>query len=154
MIKTFANNNVNYYIPSCTTCKWFIPNINEDYGKCKIFGEKTQVHKKKVYPFKYKNQGKEVNALTMEAYSPMAVKQIERLVSEAGDQWPIIKTVVCHRTGPLEIGDIAVIIGVTCVHRAEAFAACQWLIDTLKKEVPIWKNEFYADGSSWLVPHP
>ncbi len=101
-----------------------------------------------------KNQGKEVNALTMEAYSPMAVKQIERLVNAAGDKWPIIKTVVCHRTGPLEIGDIAVIIGVTCVHRAEAFAACQWLIDTLKKEVPIWKNEFYTDGSSWLVPHP
>ena len=90
----------------------------------------------------------------MEAYSPMAVKQIERLVTAAGDKWPIIKTVVCHRTGPLEIGDIAVIIGVTCVHRAEAFAACQWLIDTLKKEVPIWKNEFYTDGSSWLVPHP
>jgi molybdopterin synthase catalytic subunit len=101
-----------------------------------------------------KNQGKEVNALTMEAYSPMAVKQIERLITSAGEKWPIIKTVVCHRTGPLEIGDIAVIIGVTCVHRSEAFAACQWLIDTLKKEVPIWKNEFYADGSSWLVPHP
>ena len=101
-----------------------------------------------------KNQGKEVNALTMEAYSPMAVKQIERLIESAGEKWPILKTVVCHRTGPLEIGDIAVIIGVTCVHRAEAFAACQWLIDTLKKEVPIWKNEFYTDGSSWLVPHP
>jgi molybdopterin synthase catalytic subunit len=101
-----------------------------------------------------KNQGKEVNALTMEAYSPMAVKQIERLITSAGEKWPIIKTVVCHRTGPLEIGDIAVIIGVTCVHRAESFTACQWLIDTLKKEVPIWKNEFYADGSSWLVPHP
>ena len=101
-----------------------------------------------------KNQGKEVNALTMEAYSPMAVKQIEKLVAKAGEKWPIIKVAVCHRTGPLEIGDIAVIIGVTCVHRAEAFAACQWLIDTLKKEVPIWKNEFYADGSSWLVPHP
>lgn len=101
-----------------------------------------------------KNQGKEVNALTMEAYSPMAVKQIERLIESAGEKWPILKTVVCHRTGPLKIGDIAVIIGVTCVHRAEAFAACQWLIDNLKKEVPIWKNEFYTDGSSWLVPHP
>lgn len=101
-----------------------------------------------------KNQGKEVNALTMEAYSPMAVKQIEKLITTAGEKWPIIKAAICHRTGPLEIGDIAVIIGVTCVHRAEAFEACQWLIDTLKKEVPIWKNEFYADGSSWLVPHP
>jgi hypothetical protein len=69
MIKTFANNNINYYIPSCTTCKWFIPNINEDYGKCKIFGEKTQVHKKKVYPFKYKNQGKEEFILTIYNYA-------------------------------------------------------------------------------------
>jgi molybdopterin synthase catalytic subunit len=101
-----------------------------------------------------KNQGKEVNALTMEAYSPMAVKQIEKLITIASEKWPIIKVAVCHRTGPLEIGDIAVIIGVTCVHRAEAFEACEWLIDTLKKEVPIWKNEFYVDGSSWLVPHP
>jgi molybdopterin synthase catalytic subunit len=101
-----------------------------------------------------KNQGKEVNALTMEAYSPMAKKQMEKLIGMAGEKWPIIKATVCHRTGPLEIGDIAVIIGVTCVHRTEAFEACQWLIDTLKKEVPIWKNEFYADGSSWLVPHP
>lgn len=72
----------------------------------------------------------------------MAVKQIERLVNAAGDQWPIIKTVVCHRTGPLEIGDIAVIIGVTCVHRAEAFAACQWLIDTLKKKFLFGKMNF------------
>jgi len=101
-----------------------------------------------------KNQGKEVNSLTMEAYSPMAVKQMEKLITAAGEKWPIIKVAVCHRIGPLEIGDIAVIIGVTCVHRAEAFEACQWLIDTLKKEVPIWKNEYYTDGSSWLVPHP
>jgi molybdopterin synthase catalytic subunit len=101
-----------------------------------------------------KNQGKKVNSLTMEAYSPMAVKQMEKLITAAGEKWPIIKVAVCHRIGPLEIGDIAVIIGVTCVHRAEAFEACQWLIDTLKKEVPIWKNEYYTDGSSWLVPHP
>lgn len=101
-----------------------------------------------------KNEGKDVNALTMEAYSPMAIKQIDRLIALAGEKWPIIKAAICHRTGPLDIGDIAVIIGVTCVHRAEAFEACQWLIDTLKKEVPIWKNEFYTDGSSWLVPHP
>ncbi len=101
-----------------------------------------------------KNQGKEVQALTMEAYSPMALKQIERLSEEAAVQWPIQKVVIIHRIGPLKISDIAVLIGVTCVHRAEAFAACQWLIDTLKNEVPIWKNEFYVDGSSWLVPHP
>ncbi|CAM4146788.1 molybdenum cofactor biosynthesis protein MoaE [Cytophagaceae bacterium 50C-KIRBA] len=101
-----------------------------------------------------KNQNKDVKSLDMEAYPPMAVKQINLLIDQAGSTWPIQKVVMAHRTGPLQIGDIAVLIGVTCVHRAEAFQACQWLIDRLKEEVPIWKNEFYEDGSSWLVPHP
>ena len=101
-----------------------------------------------------KNQQKDVAHLTMEAYSAMAKKQMERIADEAAIQWPIRKISVSHRTGKLEIGDIAVIIGVCSVHRAEAFKACEWLIDTLKQEVPIWKNEFYADGSAWLVPHP
>lgn len=66
----FANNNVNYCIPSCSTCKWFIPNINEDYGKCKIFGEKKLFHKKKLYPFKNINQEKEEEfALTIYNYA-------------------------------------------------------------------------------------
>ncbi len=101
-----------------------------------------------------KNLDKGVERLEMEAYPPMAVKQIERLCDQAEQQWKINKAVVVHRTGKLAIGDIAVIIGVASVHRPEAFAACKWLIDELKKEVPIWKNEFYEDGSSWLVPHP
>jgi molybdopterin synthase catalytic subunit len=101
-----------------------------------------------------KNQNKDVENLTMEAYNAMAKKQMERIATEAAAQWPIQKISVSHRTGKLEIGDIAVIIGVCSIHRAEAFKACEWLIDTLKKEVPIWKNEFYEDGSSWLVPHP
>jgi molybdopterin synthase catalytic subunit len=101
-----------------------------------------------------KNQNKDVEHLTMEAYSAMAKKQMERIANEAAEQWPIRKISISHRTGQLEIGDIAVIIGVCSIHRAEAFKACEWLIDTLKKEVPIWKNEFYTDGSAWLVPHP
>ena len=101
-----------------------------------------------------KNQNKEVEHLTMEAYSAMAQKQMDRIANEAAEKWPIRKISITHRTGKLEIGDIAVIIGVCSVHRAEAFKACEWLIDTLKQEVPIWKNEFYADGSAWLVPHP
>lgn len=101
-----------------------------------------------------KNQNKSVEHLTMDAYSAMAKKQMERIANEAADQWPIRKISVSHRTGQLEIGDIAVIIGVCSIHRAEAFKACEWLIDSLKKEVPIWKNEFYTDGSAWLVPHP
>jgi molybdopterin synthase catalytic subunit len=101
-----------------------------------------------------KNLNKEVIALDFEAYSPMAVKQIERLVDSAREQWPLKNVVIVHRTGSLKIGDVAVLIGVSSVHRPEAFASCQWLIDELKKEVPIWKNEFYEDGSNWLVPNP
>jgi molybdopterin synthase catalytic subunit len=101
-----------------------------------------------------KNLDKGVERLEMEAYPPMAIKQIEKLCEQAEQTWQIKKSVVVHRTGKLAIGDIAVIIGVASVHRPEAFAACKWLIDELKKEVPIWKNEFYEDGSSWLVPHP
>ena len=101
-----------------------------------------------------KNLDKGVERLEMEAYPPMAIKQIEKLCEQASTTWQIKKAVVVHRIGKLAIGDIAVIIGVASVHRPEAFAACQWLIDELKKEVPIWKNEFYEDGSSWLVPHP
>jgi len=101
-----------------------------------------------------KNLDKGVDRLEMEAYPPMAVKQIELLCDQAEQKWNIKKSVVVHRTGKLAIGDIAVIIGVASIHRPEAFEACRWLIDELKKEVPIWKNEFYEDGSSWLVPHP
>ncbi len=101
-----------------------------------------------------KNLDKGVERLEMEAYPPMAIRQIEKLCEMAEQTWQIKKSVVVHRTGKLAIGDIAVIIGVASVHRPEAFAACKWLIDELKKEVPIWKNEFYEDGSSWLVPHP
>ena len=101
-----------------------------------------------------RNQNKDVEHLTMEAYTEMARKQMERIAQEASTRWPIRKISIVHRTGSLAIGDIAVIIGVCSVHRKEAFSACEWLIDTLKQEVPIWKNEFYLDGSSWLVPHP
>lgn len=101
-----------------------------------------------------RNQSKAVKSLEMEAYGPMAKKQMQVLMEQASKRWPIKKALVVHRTGPLEIGDVAVVIGVASEHRAEAFAACQWLIDTLKQEVPIWKHEHYLDGSSWLVPHP
>jgi molybdopterin synthase catalytic subunit len=59
-----------------------------------------------------------------------------------------------HRTGTLEIGAIAVAIAVAAPHRGEAFEACEWLIDTLKRRVPIWKREWYADGTQWIAEHP
>ena len=65
----------------------------------------------------------------------------------------IEKLVIVHRKGVLQIGDVAVLIAVATAHRAESFEACKWLIDTLKEVVPIWKKEFYEDGSVWVAAH-
>lgn len=64
------------------------------------------------------------------------------------------KVAVVHRKGTLEIGDVAVAIAVSTPHRAESFAACQFIIDTIKKVVPIWKKEEYEDGAVWVAAHP
>lgn len=96
---------------------------------------------------------KNVVKLEYETYDVMAIKKMEELVLEAKDKWPVEKVGIVHRKGVLEIGDIAVVIAVSTPHRAESFAACQWIIDNLKKVVPIWKKEFYADGAVWVAAH-
>ena len=100
------------------------------------------------------NFDKEVKKVHMEAYSPMVKLELERIISEAMKKWELHKVSVAHRYGDLSIGDIAVIIGVVSEHRKNVFEATQYVIDELKKSVPIWKNEFYLDGSNWQVPHP
>jgi molybdopterin synthase catalytic subunit len=97
--------------------------------------------------------GKDVVKLEYEAYDSMALKKMQELVAMASQQWPIKAAAIIHRKGSLQIGDVAVAIAVACPHRAEAFAACQWLIDNLKKVVPIWKKEHYANGSIWVAAH-
>jgi molybdopterin synthase catalytic subunit len=96
---------------------------------------------------------KNVVKLEYETYDAMAVKKMEELVNEAKTMWPIEKVGIVHRKGVLEIGDVAVVIAVSTPHRAESFAACQWIIDNLKKVVPIWKKEFYDDGAVWVAAH-
>ncbi len=92
-------------------------------------------------------------ALAYEAYASMALMQMRRLVQTARERWPIAKLVLVHRVGQVAVGAPSVIIAVVCAHREEAFAACRWLIDTLKQEVPIWKKEIWASGeSSWVDP--
>jgi molybdopterin synthase catalytic subunit len=92
-------------------------------------------------------------ALDYEAYPEMALQQLRDLARHAHARWPIIRLALLHRTGRVELGEPSVIIAVATPHRAEAFEACKWLIDTLKAEVAIWKKEIWADGTgSWVDP--
>ena len=99
------------------------------------------------------NNAKEVVRLEFETYDVMAVKKMEELASQAYNRWDIEKIVMIHRKGMLQIGDVAVVIAVSTPHRVASFEACQWLIDTLKTVVPIWKKEIYESGEEWLEAH-
>ena len=97
---------------------------------------------------------KEVTRLEYESYDAMAIKEIQKILNEAREKWPIINVAVHHRKGILEIGDAAVVIAVSTPHRKESFEACQYIIDTLKQTVPIWKKEVFTDGEVWASAHP
>jgi molybdopterin synthase catalytic subunit/molybdopterin converting factor small subunit len=92
--------------------------------------------------------------LEYEAYEPMALKQLESLAEQARSQFQIRDVSIVHRLGRLEIGETSVLIVVVSPHRAAAFEACRWVIDTLKKTVPIWKKEHFADGAVWADGEP
>ena len=83
--------------------------------------------------------GKSVHRLDFEAYEMMAISELNKIAERAREQWPVKKMGIIHRTGTLQVTDVAVAIAVSCAHRKEAFATCQFIIDTLKKTVPIWK---------------
>lgn len=94
-------------------------------------------------------RGLQVLHLEYEGYEPLAEKHLARLIAEAEGRWGV-KCAVQHRLGRLEIGECSVGVAVASPHRAEAFAACRWLMDTLKETVPIWKREFFAGGAHWV----
>lgn len=92
-------------------------------------------------------------ALNYECYPEMAERKLAELEAEARRRWPIVECAIVHRLGRLELTEASVAIAVSAPHRADAFAAGQWLIDTLKEVVPIWKQELWADGTSeWVHP--
>lgn len=97
-------------------------------------------------------EGKAVIALDYQAYEPMAVAVFKQIAANIRSRWPdVTHVVIHHRTGKLAVGEISVIVAVGCPHRSEAFAACQYGIDTLKHNAPIWKKEIWEDGStSWV----
>ena len=99
-------------------------------------------------------KGKNVTRLEFEAYEPMALSEMEKIAVQAFEQWPVQKILIHHRTGILQIGEIPVIIAVSAAHRAAAFDACRYIIDTLKQTVPIWKKEFFEDGEIWVGSTP
>ena len=93
---------------------------------------------------------RETEYLDYEAYEPMALKEMEKLIVAAKEQFEISNVGIVHRLGKLEIGETSVVISVASPHRRAAFAACEWLIKELKRTVPIWKKEVYADGEEWV----
>jgi len=96
------------------------------------------------------NAGRPVLRLEYEAYEEMALSEMQAIDREARRRWPITEIRIVHRLGRMEIGEASVAVAVASPHRDEAFEACRFAIDTLKKTVPIWKKEFYADGAVWL----
>ncbi len=95
-------------------------------------------------------RGKQVRYLEYDAYEEMAVQQIRTIIVEVKQRWGIERVAVAHRFGRLEIGEASVIIVVASPHRAEAFEACRYIIDTLKTTVPIWKKEVATNGEEWV----
>src|SRR5437870_13430447 len=95
-------------------------------------------------------RGKQVRYLEYDVYPEMAEQQIRSIVAEAERRWGVERVVVAHRFGRLEIGEASVIIVVATAHRAEAFEACRYIIDTLKTTVPIWKKEVATTGEEWV----
>ena len=99
-------------------------------------------------------RGRKTVYLDYEAYEEMALEQMESLAGQALRQFQIRDVAIVHRLGRLEIGEASVLIAVASAHRAAAFDACRWLIDTLKRTVPIWKKEHFEDGAVWADGEP
>jgi molybdopterin synthase catalytic subunit len=95
-------------------------------------------------------KGRQTNYLIYEAYDQMALSEMQRLGAEAHKRFDIALIGIVHRTGRLEIGETSVVISVSAPHRKAAFEACEWAIRELKRTVPIWKKEVYADGEEWV----
>jgi len=99
-------------------------------------------------------RGRRTLYLDYEAYEPMALQQMKSLAGQARERFAVRAASIVHRLGRLELGETSVLIVVAAAHRAAAFEACRWIIDTLKKTVPIWKKEYFEDGAMWADGEP
>jgi molybdopterin synthase catalytic subunit len=100
------------------------------------------------------SEGRVIQAIEFEQYAGMAKKALEDLRKAALERFDIIDVRIVHRITRIEPGGQIVLIAISAEHRAAAFDACRWCIDTLKETVPIWKKEFTPSGESWVTPHP
>jgi molybdopterin synthase catalytic subunit len=98
--------------------------------------------------------GKNVLWLEYEAYESMAVAEMKKIIDDASHRWPLLGWAVCHRIGTLKPGEVSVVVAVSTPHRADSFAACEWIIDTIKQKAPIWKKEVFEDGEAWVSARP
>lgn len=96
------------------------------------------------------HRGRKVNAIDYHAYERMAVEQMDRIEAAGRERWPGIRLAIAHRIGLLEVGEVSAAIAVSSAHRAEGFEALRFAIESLKKDVPIWKKEIYPDGYEWI----
>jgi molybdopterin synthase catalytic subunit len=101
----------------------------------------------------------DVTAIDYSAYDAMAVAEIERILAEARDRWTAARVILQHRLGVIPVGEASIAIAAAAPHRDEAFAACRFVIEQVKKRLPIWKKEMHADGTATWVdpsgsPHP
>ncbi|MCP3981976.1 MAG: molybdenum cofactor biosynthesis protein MoaE [bacterium] len=96
------------------------------------------------------NEGRSVTRLEYQAYSEMALPEMEKIESETLERFPVTRVAIVHRTGTLAVGEASVAVAVSSPHRGDAFDACRHAIDTLKKTVPIWKKEFFEGGETWI----
>ncbi len=97
------------------------------------------------------NDGRAVDHLVYESYEKLAAKEAEAILKEARERYPVLEAHCVHRVGKLEIGEVAVWVAVASAHRKEAFDACEFIIDSVKHRLPIWKKETYSDGShEWV----
>jgi molybdopterin synthase catalytic subunit len=99
-------------------------------------------------------RGSEIDHLEYETYAPLADRELRKIVAEVAERWPQVRLALSHRIGLLAIGEAAVMIAAAAPHRAEAFLACRFAIDTLKQTVPIWKKEFATSGAYWVEENP
>jgi molybdopterin synthase catalytic subunit len=99
-------------------------------------------------------RGRETLYLDYEAYREMALEQMRALAGEAVTKFGVRDVALLHRLGRLQVGETSVLVVVASAHRGAAFEACRWLIDTLKKQVPIWKKETFVDGAVWTDGEP
>ena len=96
------------------------------------------------------NQGRRVSFLEYEAYEPLAVRALHRILDEAREHWPSTRVGVHHRIGRLQLGEASIVIVAASPHRADAFGACRYAIERVKQIVPIWKHEHFEGGDVWL----